>query len=184
MVYMGEAIPNGSLEARFFDIRIGSVGQERTVDMFTVSKNARIHESQASDKYSVAEIAAMKREGGGSKYYAFPFQCPVIGCGDTAPDEYDQTAKARFAQDDDYDVSMLAEDVVNVAETHGLRTAVNAFNRGIDLELRAKARPTPKSKMSANDKQAYIVGNHPDEARELIGQDQAAWIKWFDENIG
>lgn len=151
--------------------------------MFTVPKNARIHESQASEKYSVAEVAAMKKESG-SNYYAFPFNCPVIGCGNTAPDEYDQTAKARFAQDDEYDVSVLAEDVVDLAETHSLRLVVNAINRGIDLELRAKARPTPKAKMSANDKMAYIIGNHDDEARELIGQDQAVWVKWFDENIG
>ena len=152
--------------------------------MFTVPKNARIHESQASEKYSVAEIAAMKKESGGSNYYAFPFNCPVIGCGDTAPDEYDQTAKARFDQDDDYDVSMLAEDVVNLAETHTLKLIVTAINRGVDLELRAKARPTPKAKMSANDKMAYIVGNHGDAARDLLGQDQAAWVKWFDSNIG
>ena len=152
--------------------------------MFTVPKNARIHESQASEKYSVAEIASMKKEGGGSNYYAFPFKCPVIGCGDTAPDEYDQTAKARFAQDDDYDVSMLAEDVVNLAETHTLKLVVNAINRGIDLELRAKARPTPKAKMSDNDKMAYIIGNHADAARDLLGQDQSAWVKWFDDNIG
>ena len=152
--------------------------------MFTVPKNARIHESQASEKYSVAEIDAMKRETVGSKWYAFPFNCPVIGCGDTAPDEYDRTAKARFDQDDDYDVSMLAEDVVDLAETYGLKLVVTAINRGVDLELRQKARPTPKAKMSDNDKMAYIIGNHADAARDLLGQDQAAWVKWFDTNIG
>ena len=152
--------------------------------MFTVSKNARIHESQASKKYSVAEVAAMKREGPSSNWFAFPFQCPVIGCGETAPDEYDRTAKARFTVDDDYDVSQLAEDVVEVAEKHGLKLAVTSFNRGIDLELRAKARPTPKAKMSANDKMAYIVGNHKETAMKLLGQDASTWTKWFDENIG
>ena len=152
--------------------------------MFTVPKNARIHESQASEKYSVAEIAAMKKESGGSNYYAFPFNCPVIGCGDTAPAEYDQTAKARFAQDDDYDVAQLAEDVVFLAETYSLKLVVTGINRGVDLELRGNARPTPKAKMSENDKQAYISNNHPDEARKLIGQDQTVWVKWFDSNIG
>lgn len=151
--------------------------------MFTISKNARIHESIASSKYSTAEVAAMTKEAG-TKFYGFPFNCPVLGCGDVPPDEYDQTSRARFTMDDDYDDQQLLSNVDEIIKAHGLKLVTTAINRGIDLELRAKARPTPKAKMSDNDKMAYIIGNHSDAARDLIGQDQAAWVKWFDENIG
>lgn len=151
--------------------------------MYTITKNARIHESVASDKFSVAERSSMRKEAG-TNYFAFPFSTEIVGCGDSAPTDYDQNGRTRFARDEAYTPEDLAADIVVLCERRGLKTVVNGLNRGLDLELRSEARPTPKSKMSDADKALWVMSNNKEVALEAVGKPDAAKIlaRWFDEN--
>lgn len=152
--------------------------------MFTITKNARIHESVAADKFSTAERASMTKERG-SNYYVWPFQVEIVGCGDDVPKDYDLNGRSRFDRDASYTVDDLAADVKTLGEKHGLDLCTKAWNRGLDLELRAIARPTPKAKMSDADKAVWVMANKPEVCAELIGKPEPvrAAAAWYDENF-
>ena len=145
--------------------------------MFTVTKNARIHKSVASTSFSTAEVSAMKLEPG-SNYFVWPFKVDVIGCGDTVPADFEANGRNRFAHADGYTPSDLLSDVTVLADRHGVRLIVNSLNRGLDLELRAKARPNPKAKMDDADKVLWVITNHPTEIKP--GMTPADFLKVFE----
>ncbi len=148
--------------------------------MFTLTKNARIHESNVAEKFPKAEVDAMTKEKG-TAYYAFPFTVPVIGCGDSPPDDYDQNGRAHLGLDETYTDEALFHDVSILIQNHGRDLIVRGLNRGIDLELRAKARPKPKAKMKDADKCLYIITHHGDIIPDLDGP--ADYVRWYDENV-
>lgn len=152
--------------------------------MFTITKNARIHESVAADKFSQAERASMTKERG-SNYYVWPFQVPILGCGNDVPSDYDQNGRTRFDRDAGYTVGDLQLDIEQLVTKHGLDLLVSAVNRGVDLELRADARPTPKAKMSDTDKACWVMANRKEVCAELLGHDDPikAAARWYDENF-
>lgn len=142
--------------------------------MFLVRKNARIHESKASEKYSKAEIERMTKERSPSRYYGFPFGCPVIGMlepedGDgitwaSDGDEFvpsDMSKRIRFDDDPDYATEKLQSDVQELVGVLGFRETVAAINNGVDLHCRRVARPsgTKGRKLSDNDKFALVLGD-------------------------
>lgn len=149
--------------------------------MFTVTKNARIHKSVASESFSSAEVSSMKMEPG-SNYFVWPFAVNVIGCGDSAPADFDANGRNRFKLLDSYSVDELCSDLRELYESHGSKLMVNAINRGLDLELRAKARPNPKSKMDDADKCQWVIGNVP--AKEWSGLSPAEFVSLFDAKNG
>jgi hypothetical protein len=145
--------------------------------MFHVDKYARSHESKAPEKYSVAELTGAKKV---QNYYVWPFKCPVIGCGDTVPSDYKPEGRYRFKMDVDYTPGMLVNDIGTLVEDHGLDLVVRAINNGISLELNDSVKPTPKKSLSEAEKIGWLSVNRPDEARELIGQPSAVWVKAYD----
>ena len=151
------------------------------IHMFTITKNARIHESVAADKFSQAERASMTKERG-SNYYVWPFQCDVIGCGDSVPDNFDVNGRNRFPRDEAYDLEAYIADKRDLVEKHGLKMLVTGDNRGMDLELRARARPNPKSKMSDADKMAWVIGNV--DADQWAGKTAVEFVAIFEANNG
>lgn len=132
--------------------------------MFQVTKNARIHKSVASESFSTAEVSAMTKEAG-SNYFVWPFKVDVIGCGSEAPAEYSPDARWRFTHAEGYGIADLGRDIDELANKHGVKLIVNAVNRGVDLELRGKARPNPKAKMSDADKVLWVISNLPAEVQ-------------------
>ena len=156
--------------------------------MFTVEKLAKIHESVASVKFSTAEVAAMRKPAG-STYHVFPFPCPTIGCGDTAPADYDPKSRLKSVFDKNYDADALCEDVRTLVGSYGLETITGIVNNGLDLKLRAIARPVPKTSMKPADKCEYVMNNHRKEALEILtstpeDQDTThALVAWYDENV-
>ncbi len=145
--------------------------------MFTVTKNARIHKSVAAESFSTAEVTGMKLETG-SNYYVWPFAVSVIGCGNTAPADFDPNGRNRFKLADSYTVDEMCSDLRELYETHGSKLIVNSINRGLDLELRAKARPNPKAKMSDADKCQWVITNVP--AKDWAGLKPADFVSLFD----
>ena len=152
--------------------------------MFIISKNARISARVASESFSQADISNMKSEiRSGDKWFFWPFDVDVIGCGDVGPVDYDPEVRYRFDDDPDYEVNNLLEDVRTLSDKHGVAFLVKSFNRGLDLELRQKARPKPSAKMSDNDKAAHVMIHNPDVVTGGTCSTLAEYAKWYDENV-
>ena len=155
--------------------------------MFTITKHARIHESVVRDRFSTAEIASMNK-GSGSTYYHFPFKCPIIGCGDEAPTDYDPAKKFTGKFDPIYTTDKLIEDVRRLVGTYGLEKVTDSLGNGLDLKLRSIARPTPKARMDDANKAEHVLGHYRDEALEILASApedlNKALVDWFNENVG
>ena len=149
--------------------------------MFTVTKNARIHKSVVAESFSTAEVSGMKLEVG-SNYYVWPFTGYVIGCGNECPEDHSPNGRSRFTLVDGYGIDDLCSDVRELANKLSTKTIVNALNRGVDLELRAKARPNPKARMSDADKMAWVIGNI--DADQWAGKTPVEFVAIFEAQNG
>lgn len=132
--------------------------------MITVEKKARIKTDKASESFSTAELVGVKIVDG---YYVWPFSVPVFGA-DEVPDDYDADKRNAFKIVDGFKFEDFVAELEDAANTFGFETIVRGASRGVDLELRSKARPTAKAKLKDNDKMALLMTNFPDKARELI----------------
>lgn len=154
--------------------------------MFSVTKIARLGKKQASEKFSVAQLTGVRVVG---DYHAWDFSVPILGCGDTVPDDYDGDSRYRFKLEDDYTFDAWVEDLRTLLETITLENLVLGSNRGIDLRLRAVAKPSPGRKMKDADKASWLMNNHGDRVMKVLEEhggkvSPQVWVEMFNELNG